>query len=752
MRGPVASYLVALAAVATAVAIRLLLEPLLGDRIPFATLFAAILFVSWHSGRGPALLALIVGSAAVAYFVLQPRYSFAVEQIEYQVGLVMYAVVGVVSISLFDQLRKALSQVAEQAERLRTTLASIGDGVISTDTEGRITNMNAVAESLTGWTNAGAMGQPLDTVFHIVNEDTRQPVENPAMRALREGVIVGLANHTVVVAKDGTERPIDDSAAPIQCKDGEIGGCVLVFRDVTERRRAEQLTARLLDAARLVSSIVESSEDAIISKSLDGTILTWNAAAERLFGFTAEQAVGRPITLIIPAERRDEEEHILARIRAGERIEPFDIERRLNDGQLITVSVTISPVRDERGRVISASRIIRDITERRRMENELRQVAAELSDADRRKDEFLATLAHELRNPLAPIRNGLQIMRLTGNNGEAVGKTLTMMERQLGQMVHLVDDLLDVSRISRDKLELRKERVELAAVLNNAVETSRPLIEASGHELTVSLPPEPVFVDADVTRLGQVFTNLLNNAAKYSERGGRIRLAVERQGSDVVVSVKDTGVGISPDMLPKIFEMFIQVDRSLEKTQGGLGIGLTLVKRLVEMHGGSVEARSEGDGKGSEFVVRLPVVLTVFREVNPSTEKGESVCPTGQCRILVADDNQDSATSLAMILEIMGNDVRTANDGLQAVDMAATFRPDVILLDIGMPKLNGYEACRRIRQQPWGEKIVIIAQTGWGQDEDKRRSREAGFNHHLVKPVAPATLEKLLAGTKPAPV
>jgi CheY-like chemotaxis protein/two-component sensor histidine kinase len=322
------------------------------------------------------------------------------------------------------------------------------------------------------------------------------------------------------------------------------------------------------------------------------------------------------------------------------------------------------------------------------------------------------------------------------------------MERQLERMVHLVDDLLDVSRISRGKFELRKQRIELAEVLNTAVETSRPLIEAGGHELTVVLPPQAVFIDADMTRLGQVFSNLLNNAAKYSERGGHIRLAAECHGSDVVVSVKDTGIGIPPEMLSRVFDMFMQVDRSLEKAQGGLGIGLSLVQRLVEMHGGSVQARSEGYGLGSEFVVRL-TALPAVHESQPPADEGEAPPSSGHRRILVADDNPDSADTLSMLLTLTGNEVLTASDGLQAVDVAAAFRPDVILLDIGMPKLNGYESCRRIRQQPWGEQPVIIAITGWGQDDDKRRSQEAGFNYHIVKPIDPDALEKLLAGLQP---
>jgi PAS domain S-box-containing protein len=536
------------------------------------------------------------------------------------IGVILVGAVFYLSQRNVRQRQTAALVLAEQKERLRTTLASIGDAVITTDTEGRITNMNAVAESLTGWRNNEAAGMPLTQVFQIVNESTRRAVENPAIRALKEGMIVGLANHTILIAKDGTERPIDDSAAPIRCKQGEIVGGVLVFRDITERRRAE-----------------------------------------------------------------------IDQLKAQE---------------------------------------------------ELRKLAAKLSDADRRKDEFLATLAHELRNPLAPIRNGLQIMRMS-NDGDAVEQARTMMERQLEQMIRLVDDLLDVSRISRGQLELRQEHLQLAAVLKSAVETSRPLIEEMGHELVVALPPQPIILHADLTRLAQVFLNLLNNAAKYTERGGHISLTAERQGSDVVVSVKDDGIGIASDQLSHVFEMFTQAERALERAQGGLGIGLTLVKRLVEMHGGRIEARSEGPGKGSEFVVRLPVVVEASMGQNGDEKEAPPL--KSSLRILVVDDNRDGADSLAMMLKIMGNETRTAYDGEEAFMAAVAFRPDVMLLDIGLPKLNGYEVCRRIREHSGGKEIVIIAQTGWGQDEDRQRTHDAGFDYHMVKPVDPRSLMKRLA-------
>jgi PAS domain S-box-containing protein len=753
--------------------------------------------------------------------------------------------------------QRAERDLAAERERLRITLASIGDAVISTDAECRVTYLNGVAEALTGWTQAEAAGRPLSDVFRIVNEHTREPAANPAVRALQEGLVVGLANHTVLIARDGTERPIDDSAAPMLDESGSPVGAVLVFRDVTERRRADEAQARL-------AAIVESSQDAIVSKTLDSIIRTWNTGAERIFGYTAEEVVGRSITLLIPPERLDEEQMILDRLGRGERIEHYETIRVAKNGRRLNVSLTVSPIRDAEGRIIGASKIARDVTERKRAEEALRsseerfrtltshapvgifltdregnclfvnqgwcamaglspeeargqgwvralhpddrervfhewnaatevglpfaseyrfrtpegkvtwlhgravrlcdetgqtrefigtltditerrEAVEALKKADRRKDEFLALLAHELRNPLAPLRNGLQVMRLASGDAYALAKARDIMDRQLSHMVRLIDDLLDVSRISLNKIELRRSRVLLADVVNHAVETARPAIQAAGHELTVSLPPEPIHLDADLTRLAQVFGNLLNNSARYTERGGRIWLTAKREGDQVTVAVRDTGIGIPAFALPNLFEMFSQVDRSLERRAGGLGIGLALVKGLIAMHGGTVEAASPGEGQGSTFTVRLPV-LKGRAEPAPGTPAEGTPKSTGpQRRMLVVDDNQDSAASMAMMLQLLGNEVRTAHDGHEAVELAEKLRPQVVLMDIGMPNLNGYEATRRIREQPWGRDMIIIALTGWGQDEDRARSKEAGCDGHLVKPVNLSDLEKLLA-------
>jgi PAS domain S-box-containing protein len=658
------------------------------------------------------------------------------------VGLVAYLFTCFLIIFFGEAARVAQSKANERHEVFRVTLRSVGDAVVTTDIDGRVTYLNEVAESLTGWSHRDALGEPLERVFRIINELTRQPVENPATRALRQGVVVGLANHTVLIRKDGSECPIDDSAAPIRDEQRHVSGCVLIFRDVTTQRLNEREKANQLLTAQLLASIVESSNDAIISKSLEGIIQSWNSAAERLFGFTAEEAVGKHISLIIPPERIAEEDQIIARLRAGQRLEHFETERLRKDRQRLTVSLTISPIKDDAGNVIGASKIARDVTERKRLEDNLRRLAADLSETDRRKNEFLATLAHELRNPLAPMSNMLQVAKRADGDDGILKQAHETIERQLDQMVRLVDDLLDLNRITHDRLELRRSEVELSSVLEQAVEVARPLIDAAGHELVIDLPPEPVFLNADRARLAQVFGNLLNNSCKYTRPNGRISLTVKLRGDEVEVTVKDNGAGIPPDKLDTIFDMFMQVDSTSDRSQGGLGIGLTLVKRLVEMHRGTIEPRSAGEGLGSEFVVRLPVLARPPATARTGSE-GPAKSPSER-RILIVDDNQDSADSLSMLLEITGNKTFLAHDGVEAVKAVEKYRPQVVLLDIGLPKLDGHEVCRRIREQPWGKDIVVIALTGWGQEDDRRKSQEAGFNGHLVKPVDYDQLLELL--------
>jgi signal transduction histidine kinase len=375
---------------------------------------------------------------------------------------------------------------------------------------------------------------------------------------------------------------------------------------------------------------------------------------------------------------------------------------------------------------------------------ELKRAEQVLQEADRRKDEFLATLAHELRGPLAPLRNMLEILKRADGDGAVTASACATLDRQLSHMTRLVDDLLDVSRITQGKMDLKRRRTELASVLYQAIEACRTIAEEARHDVSVDLPSTPIYLDADPVRLAQVFSNLLNNSCKYTPPGGMIQLTAERDGAAVEVTIKDTGVGIPPEKLNAIFELFTQVDQSLERSQGGLGIGLTIVRRLIEMHGGTVAARSAGSGRGSEFVVRLPIrVETQEREQAPPPAAREGAAT--RRRILVVDDNRDSATSLAMLLQMTGNDARTAHDGEDAVRQADEYRPELILLDIGLPKMNGYDACHAIRKQPWGKEIAIVALTGWGQDDDLRKSQAAGFNAHLVKPVDFEALSTLIA-------
>ncbi|HMJ24832.1 MAG TPA: ATP-binding protein [Pyrinomonadaceae bacterium] len=408
------------------------------------------------------------------------------------------------------------------------------------------------------------------------------------------------------------------------------------------------------------------------------------------------------------------------------------------DGRRLTALAHANPIHNEMGRLIGAVNVLVDISDRKQAEEALKE-------ADRSKNEFLATLAHELRNPLAPIRAAVKVLQIKSKPTPESQSALDVIERQTRQMTRLIDDLLDIARITSNKLELRRAPIELSQVLSAAVETSRPLIEQRGHKLIVKAAAAPIHIDGDLVRLAQVISNLLNNAAKYTDRGGRIWLESSRKKDEAVVKVIDTGVGISAEMLPRIFEMFTQAGRANE-SRSGLGIGLTLVKRLVEMHGGTITAHSDGVGQGSEFVLRMPVALAKAPADLPVKPKLKSRKePKKPIKILVVDDNQDSADSLGMLLKLLGNDVRVVNDGLAAVEIAKEFEPRVLLLDIGLPTLNGYEAAKEIRKQPWGSRALLVAVTGWGERIDRQRSKKAGFDHHLVKPVDPDVLTTLLA-------
>ena len=625
----------------------------------------------------------------------------------------------------------------EQRDWLLVTLSCIGDAVITTDTEGKITFLNPVAESLTGWTQE-AVGQPFDGVIRLLNEDSRQPVEIPTVQALNEGRTHKLADHSLLVAKDGSEHSISDSAALIRNDKGEVAGLVFVFRDITERRKTERSLAKSLSFA---DDIIETLREPFVVLDADLRVKTANRSFYESFHVSKEETENRLVYDLgngqwdIPGLRKLLDE-VLTRNKS---VHDFEVEHSFPTLGRKTMLLNARPFPPDSKHPELILLAVEDVSA-------LRERADELAEAHRHKDEFLATLAHELRNPLAPIRNAVQFLGMEGLTPRDVKTGRDVISRQVTVMVRLIDDLLDMSRISRNKLDIRKERVELTALVESAVEGSRPLIQQSGHELTVSLPPQPIHLDADAVRLTQVFLNLLNNAAKYTKRGGHIWLTARREGSDAIVSVRDNGIGIPGDMLPRIFDMFTQVDRSLEQSQGGLGIGLTLVRRLVDLHDGTIEARSDGPDQGSEFVVRLPLIPPPLEP--PPASDGLRAAALSGSRILVVDDNKDSADSLGMLLRLKVNEIRTAYDGMEALKVVETFRPDLVLLDIGLPKLNGYDVARRIRQQPWGRDVILVALTGWGQDEDRRRSQAAGFNFHIVKPVELSALESLLADSQ----
>ena len=463
-----------------------------------------------------------------------------------------------------------------------------------------------------------------------------------------------------------------------------------------------------------------------------------NPAFQSMLGYTMDELRALTYRDITPLRWHEAEEaivrdRILGQGDSGE----YEKEYIHKNGSVFPVSLRAWPVQDVGGKVIGMRAFVRDITDRKRAEEALRV-------ADRRKDEFIATLSHELRNPLTPIRNGLQVLRKSNELGPDGKRVQEMMERQVEHLVRLVDDLLEVSRVNHGKIELRKERLDIAVVVGRTVDLNRELIDAAGIRLGVTLSDAPVVVDADPVRLAQVFGNLLNNAAKYTERGGHIEVAVRRMDDEAVITVADTGVGIPKDMLPHVFDLFAQVDRTLGRAKEGLGIGLSLARRLVELHGGRIEAASEGEGLGSRFVVRLPLATLVESET-PAPQS--ATCTTGSSRrVLVVDDTRDVADSLCLLLETMGAKVRVAYSGEQALTACAEFEPELVFLDIGMPEMDGFETARRLREQAAGREAILVALTGWGGRETRRRIKEAGFNRHLTKPADMGELNALLCG------
>jgi PAS domain S-box-containing protein len=641
-----------------------------------------------------------------------------------------------------------------------TILDAVAVGLIVMEPNETIVHWNAWMAAASGWPGSHVIGKTLQQVFPNADLTILEKALKSAIDAGASTLLTNALHPEMFPLRTRAGRTLlhDVTVSPIGSATAK--GCVIQITDVTDSARRERFLRDRQNARYY--ALFESAPDVIINVDNDGIIRLANPAAARQFGYSPDELIGKEASVLF-----NDEATWLNVWRAASpttaSARPVEVLVRLKNGLLRYFEVSAAQWHDGSRKFTTA--ILRDVNERRDAEIALRESEKQsrssaralaelnkileasskrLNDMDRRKDEFLATLAHELRNPLAPLRNGLQLLKIAKDDPGLVDRTRHMMDLQLGQMVRLIDDLLDVSRISNDRIELNKEFSSLDKIIRQAIETSGPLIDAQQHQLTIDTPGLEINVDADVVRLTQVFANLLNNAAKYTPRGGSISVKVEQQGDWVTVRIIDTGIGIPTELLGRVFDIFMQVDQSLERAQGGLGIGLSLVKRLVEMHGGTVEARSRGAGAGSEFVVRLPTAQKSTALTEPLADNDVRTPPRSH-RILVVDDNRDAAASLAMLLTMMGHETKTANDGLAAIEIAEDFKPDVALLDLGMPKLNGYETARRLRQHAWGSKMMLVALTGWGQDADRRRSSDAGFNRHLVKPVDIAEIERLLA-------
>jgi PAS domain S-box-containing protein len=634
------------------------------------------------------------------------------------------------------------SRTETESELFRLLVENVEDyAVFAIDAQGRVQSWNPGAERLLGYREDEILGQSAAILF--TPEDIQAGLPQQEMReSLEEG---RKCREHWCVRKDGSRLWCGGVMTPLWDEGRKLRGFARIMRNRTESRRAEDERAgESRDAARrlrLYEAALSSTPDLVYVFDLDHRFTYANEGLLTMWGRTWDEAIGKNCLELgyAPwhAAMHDREiEQVVASKQPIKGEVPFTG----TFGHRIYEYIFV-PVIGENGEVEAVAGTTRDVTDRTRAEEALR-------NAHRRKDEFLATLAHELRNPLAPIRNSLQILKMPRVDAPTARQTTDMMERQVDHLVRLVDDLLDVSRVMSGKIELRREPVELATVVARAVETAQPLIEVQGHKLELSLPPESLLIDADPVRLAQVVGNLLTNSAKYTESNGHIWLAAQREDGKAVLRVRDNGIGIAPDMLPHVFDLFVQAGHSSTKAHGGLGIGLTLVKNLIELHQGSVEAHSAGLGQGCEFVVRLPLMAP--RRQQPVEENGgrSQDTPISGHRLLVVDDNQDAASSLAMLLRLHGHDVRVANDGALAIEAAQAFHPDVVFLDLGMPGMDGYEVARRMRKMPELQNTILAALTGWGQKEDRRRTQEAGFDHHLVKPPEPKALEKLLAELK----
>ena len=739
---------------ALATAARLALNPLLGDLFPFAMLFLAVLVSAWFGGRGPALAATVLGAASAAFLLLPTMSANPFQDSRMVAGLGFYLLVATGIAALGGRMhgarlraerdmaaqRRAESARRESEERFRLFMENLPGLAWIKDREGRYVYANDAAVSAFGKSRGDLYGRTDEEIFP---PRTAAQFRENDLRAM--GSPSGVQIVETLAQEDGRMHHSVVSKFPIPGPSGDVplvGGMAI---DITEHRIAEETLRESEERLRLA---LDAGRMGSWEWQIGSHRVTWSPGLEAIHGLEPGSFEGTFEAYqsdIHPEDR----EYVLDSLRKTlQEGKEHRIEYRivLPDGTVRWVEGRGNLIRSEDGRPSRMVGVCMDIDERKRHAVETARLYDALREADRRKDEFLALLGHELRNPLAPISNALQIMKLPGTDPAITVRARDMIERQVEHLVRLVDDLLDMSRIVRGRVELRREPVELAAVVARAIETSQPVLDAEGHTVALSIAPEPVWVNGDLLRLAQVVSNLLHNAAKFTDRGGKITLSAAREDGHAVVRVADTGAGVVPEIRERIFDMFYQGARG-EGSRGGLGIGLSVVRGLTELHGGTVEVRSEGAGRGSEFIVRLPLLAHEEPRTDAVTSReGGKEAPLSPRRlVLVVDDNVDAAESLALLLRLDGQDVIVAHDAESAHASAVANPPQVAFLDLGLPKVDGYELARWFRADPALRNTTLVALTGWGQPEDQKRTRDAGFERHLVKPVPPDTLRGILA-------
>ena len=760
-----ARYVIAVTAAVTGLLLRLAVEPVWNGRLPCITLFPAIMVSAWVGGFGPGLLTTFLAALGAAYFWVPPLRSLSIIGQGEWLGLVGFMVVGTIISGLNEAWRRGTMALADSEQRLALTLASIGDAVLTTDENGDILTMNAVAERLTGWLSVEAIGRPVEDVLVLVPASSASTASSPVRDVLRDGHVASLAAQTILVSRDGLRIPIDDSAAPIRLAN-RTAGVVLVFRDISERRRLEDDRESQDQLARELAAIVETSDDAIVSKDLQSNIRSWNRGAERIFGYTAEEMIGRSIRTIIPEARWSEEDEVMRQLRQGNRVDHFETIRRRKDGSEVPVSLTISPIYSRSGVVVGASKIARDITERRQVETERaqllareQQARADIERAGRLKDDFLAVLSHELRTPLNAVMGYTQLLMSGAMAGDQIPHAYQAIQRNAQAQARLVESLLDLSRILAGKLELNSEVVDLSSILALAVDAVRP--EALKKQITLEIiDGSGIRVFGDAARLQQVFWNLLSNAIKFTPAAGHVTVTVSADDAAVSVRVADSGQGIPGSLLPFVFDRFRQGEGESVRSRAGLGLGLALVREMVHAHKGTVRAESAGEGRGSTFTVRLPPLLarqiSVPEVVQSIRDQKTDLTELGP-DVLIVDDESDAREMLALMLQTRGASVRSVGSAAEAFDAMADRRPDVLLADLGMAVEDGYSLIRRWRRKEKEEqrpRVAAIAVTAYANPTDRERALTAGYNWHIAKPVDASELVRVITAVitaKPAP-